>query len=184
MDDVEHTIGNGTTHATSIASTDATNFKNLNSISGSEVSFKAQWNKNQYNIAYNLAGWKHGTDHPTTAVYDETFNVSNPTKTGYVFSGWKITGMNNWVTHYYGQSTTIATTIENTKETSFKNLHSVTNQTVTFTAQWTPIEYTITYNLDGWSLNTGDVNPTKYTIETPTFVLKTPTKYGYDFSWI
>jgi hypothetical protein len=34
-------------------------------------------------------------------------------------------------------------------------------------------------------LNTGDVNPTKYSIETPTFVLKTPTKYGYDFSgWV
>lgn len=56
MDDVEHTIGNGTTHATSIASTNATKFKNLNSISGSEVTFKAQWTKNQYNIAYNLAG--------------------------------------------------------------------------------------------------------------------------------
>ena len=39
--------------------------------------------------------------------------------------------------------------IENTKETSFRNLHSVTDATVTFTAQWTPIEYTITYDLDG-----------------------------------
>ena len=56
MDDVEHTIGSSTTHATSISSTNATNFKNLNSISGSEVSFKAQWNQNQYNIIYNLDG--------------------------------------------------------------------------------------------------------------------------------
>ena len=52
------------------------------------------------------------------------------------------------VTHTYGSSTTNATSIENTKEISFKNLHSVTDATVTFTAQWTPIVYTITYELN------------------------------------
>ena len=34
-------------------------------------------------------------------------------------------------------------------------------------------------------MNTGDTNPDKYTIETPTFTLKTPNKTGYDFSgWV
>jgi hypothetical protein len=89
------------------------------------------------------------------------------------------------VTHTYGGNTTNAQTIESTKATSFTNLHSTANATVTFTAQWTPIVYTISYDLDGGSLNTGDVNPTTYTVETATFTLKTPNKYGYDFSgWV
>jgi hypothetical protein len=54
----------------------------------------------------------------------------------------------NSVEHTYGSGTTTATSIDNTKEISFKNLHSTTNANVTFTALWTPIEYTITYNLD------------------------------------
>ena len=56
MDTVTHTYGSNTTNATSIASTDATSFKNLHATSGSEVTFKAQWTKNTYNISYNLNG--------------------------------------------------------------------------------------------------------------------------------
>jgi hypothetical protein len=34
-------------------------------------------------------------------------------------------------------------------------------------------------------LNEGETNPTKYTIESATIVLKTPSKTGYDFSgWV
>ena len=44
--------------------------------------------------------------------------------------------MNSGVTHYYGNSTTTATSIASTKETVFKNLHSTNNSTVTFTALW------------------------------------------------
>jgi hypothetical protein len=53
------------------------------------------------------------------------------------------------VEHTIGTRTTTDSVVENTKETSFKNLHSVTNKTVTFTALWTPIEYTISYELNG-----------------------------------
>ena len=110
---------------------------------------------------YTFAWWTPDVhsitwDETYRAVYDETFNVSNPTREGYTFSGWKIIGMNNWVTHYYWESTTTATTIENTKETSFRNLHSVTDATVTFTAQWTPIEYTITYDVNDIDVICGD----------------------------
>ena len=40
------------------------------------------------------------------------------------------------VTHTYGSSTTTATSIASTKETSFKNLHSTSGSTVTFEAIW------------------------------------------------
>jgi hypothetical protein len=42
MDGVTHTYGNSTTAATSIASTNATNYKNLRSTAGT-VTFTAQW---------------------------------------------------------------------------------------------------------------------------------------------
>ena len=76
-----------------------------------------------------------------------SFSVSNPTKTGYTFAGWRITGMDT-VTHTYGSNTTTAQTIESTKATSFTNLHSTANATVTFTAQWTKNTYNITYELN------------------------------------
>ena len=82
-----------------------------------------------------MNGWSYGTNHPTSATYDTAFTVNNPTRDGYTFSWWKITWMDS-VTHTYGSSTTTATSISSTKETSFKNLHSTSGSTVIFEAQW------------------------------------------------
>ena len=43
MDSVTHTYGNQTTTDTSIASTTATTFNNLTSVSGNTVTFTALW---------------------------------------------------------------------------------------------------------------------------------------------
>jgi uncharacterized repeat protein (TIGR02543 family) len=51
-----------------------------------------------------------------------------------------------------------------------------------YTATWTPIIYTITYDLDGGQLAQGDTNPVEYTIESEGITLKNPTKDGYDFA--
>ena len=51
---------------------------------------------------------------------------------------------------------------------------------VTISVTFTPIEYTITYDLDGGTVATA--NPTKYTIETATFTLPTPTREHYRFT--
>ena len=48
-----------------------------------------------------------------------------------------------------------------------------------FTANWEPINYTITYELTGWTNNAG--NPSSYTITTATITLAAPTKEGYTF---
>ena len=44
----------------------------------------------------------------------------------------------------------------------------------TYTAQYTPVEYDITYELNGGTNNAG--NPDKYTIETPTITFLAPDK--------
>ena len=85
-------------------------------------------------------------------------NVTLPTATrdGYTFDGW------------YNGSTKVG------------NAGAVYTPTanVTLTAMWTPINYNITYNLDGGSVSG---NPASYNPETATFTLKNPTKSGYDF---
>ncbi|MBR0233271.1 MAG: InlB B-repeat-containing protein [Synergistaceae bacterium] len=50
---------------------------------------------------------------------------------------------------------------------------------ITFYAQWKPIQYVISYDLQGGTNNAE--NPATYTIESPTITLKAPTKTNYDF---
>jgi hypothetical protein len=95
----------------------------------------AKWTANTYNIKYVLNSGTAGSSKPTTATYNKAFTVSNPTRPGYTFAGWDITGMDS-VTHTYGSATTTSTSISGTKATSFKNLHSTSGSTVTFTAKW------------------------------------------------
>lgn len=50
--------------------------------------------------------------------------------------------------------------------------------TINIYPQWTPNNYTISYNLDGGTVSG---NPTSYNIETPTITLKNPTRPGFTF---
>ena len=55
--------------------------------------------------------------------------------------------------------------------------NSTSAKTITFT--YTPIDYSITYTLNGSTVTS---NPTSYNIETTTFTLNNPTKTGYTFT--
>ncbi len=148
MDGCTHYFGSTTSAATSVSSRKDTSYKNLRSTSGT-VTFTAVWTANGYSIAYNLNGGSYGTYHPTSATYNNVFRVSNPTKNGYTFQGWTITGMDS-CDHYYGTNNnpttkTNATSLSGRKEEYYKNLRS-TSGTVTFTAVWTANTGTITYS--------------------------------------
>ena len=80
-----------------------------------------------------------------------------PTKEGYAFVGWFT---DEWLTKKAIEGANISA------------------NTILY-AKWTPIEYTITYNLDEGTVATE--NPEKYTLETDTFTLNNPTKPGYIF---
>ena len=82
-------------------------------------------------------------------------------RTGYTFDGWA-TSANGSVIYENKE------TIENLNGTAV-NLY----------AKWTPIQYAITYNLNGGTNHVS--NPAKYTIETSTITLQAPTKTGYTF---
>lgn len=112
-----------------------------------------------YTITYELNG---GTaSNPVSYnVESNTFTLNNPTRAGYTFAGW--TG----------------TDITGTSKIVTINQGSIGNRT--YTATWTPINYTINYDLNGGTVAVS--NPTSYNIETPTFALNNPIRLGYVFA--
>ena len=172
-----------TTSATTL-STSATYFKNLRGDFAETVNFEAVWQRAEYKISYSLDGGTHGSSHPTTVDYDEWFNVSIPTKTGYSFSGWTISGMTSGTTHYFGTSQTSYVTSTgtsystNSSYTWFRYLNSNAG-TVTFTAKWSINTYKISYSLGGGSY--GTYHPTSATFNS-WFQVSSPTRTGYTFN--
>ena len=108
----------------------AENNWNLTTEDGATVDLYARWKANTYKIAYNLDGGTYGTSHPDSANYDTMVTIDNPSKTGYTFAGWTITGYD---TETSGHS---AATWTGENGTSYKNLTATDGATVTFTAVW------------------------------------------------
>ena len=109
---------------------------------------------NQVRVTYNFNGGSGTTcsQGVTTKTASYTVCSTTPTKDYYDFAGW-----NDGTSTYNAGSTGY-------------NLASST----TFTAQWTPTTYDITYELDGGT-NDGD-NPATYNVTTETITLKAPTR--------
>lgn len=118
----------------------------------------ALWSLITYNISYELNGGSITGEKTDYTVETDTFTLPTPTREGYTFIGW--TGSNG-----------------STPETSVSVTKGSTGNR-SYTANWTPINYSISYDLDGGSIS-GEV--TEYNIETDTFVLPMPTKPGYNF---
>lgn len=123
------------------------------------LTYKANWEVNNYSISYVLNGGKNNANNKTTYnINSGTISLYNPTRDYYNFKEWQLNGQ---------------------KVTSISS--SSTLKDITLTAIWTPIGYTITYDLDGGTAS----NVTKYNIETSTFTLTNPKKDGYSFvGWI
>ena len=112
-----------------------------------------------YNITYNLAGGTHGSTHPATYnVTTNTFTISNPTKTGYTFTGW--TGSNG---------TTPQTNVSVAKG-------SIGNKS--YTANWTANQYTVTLDMQNGTGGSSSVTAT-YNSAMPTMTV--PTRTGFTF---
>jgi uncharacterized protein (TIGR02145 family)/uncharacterized repeat protein (TIGR02543 family) len=62
------------------------------------------------------------------------------------------------------------------------NFTSPVTANMTLYANWTPIDYNITYDLILTEVTVSPPNPPKYTIETPVFTLNNPEREGYTFN--
>ena len=111
-----------------------------------------------YSISYNLNGGSV-SGNPSSYTQLDTFTLPTPTKNGYTFTGW--TGSNG--------------------TTAQKNVTIAKGSTGnrSYTANWTQTNYSISYSLNGGSLNG---QKTIYNIETASFTLPTPTRSGYTFT--
>ena len=126
-------------------------------------SYVAKYTKNNYTITYNLNGGTVSEENPNSYTVTDTFTLNNPSREGYTFTGWSGTGL-----------------VELTNEVTVP-VGNIGNRE--YTANYTPINYTITYDLDGGTIT--EANPESYNIETETFTLNNPSKEGYSFrGWI
>ncbi len=148
----------GFTNGTLVFTGDETE-ADINPDGSSSVTIDAIWTPEPYTITYNLNGGTPVSNPTTYDVETETFTLINPTRTGYNFAGW--TGSNG---------STAQTSVSVTKGS---------NGNKTFTANWTAVNYSISYTMNGGACSSY-IN--SYTIETNTFSLCTPTRNGYTFA--
>ena len=114
-----------------------------------------------YTITYNLAGGSVATANPTSyTVESSAITLNNPTREGYTFAGWTGAGLS-------AATTTVTIAAGSTGDRSY-------------TATWTRITYTISYELAGGSVATA--NPTSYTVESDAITLNNPERTGYTFA--
>lgn len=111
-----------------------------------------------FEITYMMYDGENHPENPST--YEEGTEVvlKEPTKEGYLFKGWYLES------RYKNRTEGIS------EETSGNQI---------FHAKWKPIEYTITYHLDGG--NNNYKNPAVYDTESSTIILRKPAKVGYTF---
>ncbi len=171
-----------------------TSYKNLRGTAGT-VTFEARWTANKYNISYNLgAGSWMGTEtHPSSATYDQVFYLDNVFESedswpfGYYFGGWKVTGIKG--TYYKGSTSTnlsanSSPSVTESISTSYKYFKNMTNEsggTVTFTANWVPYSYNISYDVNGYRgvLHSSSATTANYDA---TFRAYHPSRVGYSFT--
>ncbi len=124
-------------------------------------SYTATWTPINYTISYELAGGAVATANPVSyTIESNDIKLNNPTRNGYNFAGWTGTGL--------------------TEATSEVTIAKGSTENRTYTATWTPISYTISYELAGGTVATA--NPVSYTIESDDIKLNNPTRNGYNFA--
>ena len=125
----------------------------------SQVDLYGKWTPMTYPIAYHLNGGTMAQGPASYTVETDSFSLPVPARAGYEFAGW--TGSNG-----------------STPQKTVTIARGSTGDKV-FYANWTPLNYTITYQLNGGTM-TGQ--KTVYTVETADFVLPQPGRDGFEFT--
>jgi uncharacterized repeat protein (TIGR02543 family) len=128
-----------------------------------DVYLYASWTLNTYTITYLdlFEGQNDAENIATYTVITPSYNLKNPTRLGYTFNGWYYLSSGN-------QNPITQITIG-----SAGNLELY--------ASWTLNTYTITY-LDLFEGQNDAENIATYTVITPSYNLKNPTRLGYTFN--
>ena len=124
------------------------------------VELYAKWTPVVYTITYNLNGGTNAQGNPASfTVESEAIQLANATKDYYTFGGWYVN--------------------QNLSGDAKTSIPAGSHENVVLYAKWTPIEYTITYNLNGGT--NAQANPASYTVETEEITLLPGTKDYWTF---
>ena len=122
--------------------------------------FVTVWSPVKVSISYKLNGGK--AENRTSYTFAEkSFTLNQPTREHYVFKGWRSAENEKPILNY----------VVDTKKA----------EDLTLEAVWAPVEYPITYNLNGGVFPEYPENPTTLTVEDDTFTIINPIKEGYTF---
>lgn len=147
-----------------------------------DVTFTAQWQLPAVETKYTVAFESGVEDENVTGIPAQQENVAvgttvtlgSPSRTGYTFEGWKIKD--------YAESNTYTGSLQLTADLLEKITVGADN-TITLTAQWSAIGYTITFDTNGHGTKPADIEGV--TLDAPTVDLSdaeyTLTETGYDF---
>lgn len=126
------------------------------------VTLYAKWTPDTYTISYNKNTTDTVTNMPTdqTKTYGVNLTLSSntPSRSGYTFNGWNTAANGTGTSYSAGGSYT-------------------TNAAATLYAQWSQVQYTITWNANGGSVTPGTSTGTTGT----NITAPTPTRTGYTF---
>ena len=144
---------------------DQQSVSNLTTENNATVNLYAKWTCNTYTVTlHNQDATTAGTA-SVTATYGAAMPaITVPERTGYTFGGY-FTETNGGGTQYYKADGTSAHNWNITQAT-------------TLYAKWSQATYTITYNLNGGTLET---SKNSYTFLSDDITLDTPTRKGYTF---
>ena len=121
--------GKGTSYA------NGQEIKNLTATDGATITLYAQWAKDDFTLTVNPNNgtWNGSTNTQTFHMtYQSTKSIPVPTKIGYDFTGWTLTGTGSTMTSLTGNAT-------------FK----MGPENATLTANWKPIQYQVVYDGNG-----------------------------------
>lgn len=121
--------------------------------------YTAHWTDADYTVILNGNGGKGGTSLTSYKHGTEIALPTNWTRAGYTFAGW------------YEKADCTGTAVTKIPDTATGDKE--------YWAGWTPVSYSISYNLDD---GTATGNPTSYTVESNAITLVNPTKEGYTFT--
>lgn len=129
--------------------------------SGNDMTFKAIWDLIEYRLTYDCNGgkMKDGEKNPETYTIESgEIKLKSPVREGYIFDGWK------------GSNGMVGAVLYNV--IGDMNLQAV----------WTPLTYSINYELSGGEKPEGITYPSSYTTDSTVKIPAVPVKEGYIFT--
>ena len=147
---------------------DCASFSNLTTTNGATVTLYAVWTAHQYSIVFDGNGATSGTMRPLeNRQYGNTVTLTSNAfrRTGYTFTGWNTSPNGNGVTY--------------SNRARQANFTSGDGAILTLYAQWSPVQYRITYR--NVLESDGNSNPALYSADDPTIPLSGLSRAGNVF---